>query len=349
MKGGLAVMYTGLDLHKRYAYLTTMDERGKVIYQGKLPNHREVIRDFFQGLGQGTEVALEATANWYWMYEVLEELGLEVKLSHPGKTRAIASARIKTDKIDSRVLAHLLRTELLPTAYIPDKATRDTRELLRYRASLVRVRTGLKNKIHSLLAKKGINTRLTDLFGKRGYEYLEGLSLERPYRECLDGYLRILGALRVEIKLVDKELEAMVEKDPRAELLMSVPGVGHYTALLILGEIGDIKRFPSAKHLASYAGLVPSTYSSGQRTYHGPITREGSKWLRWIVVEASTHVVRRPGRLRKFYMKLRRAKGTGVARVAVARKLLGIIYHMVKHNKDYYSVMRASSLLPVAQ
>lgn len=120
------MMYTGLDLHKRHPYLTTMDERGEVLYQGKLPNDREVIRDFFRGLGQGAEVAIEATGNWYWMYEVQEDLGQEVKLSNPVKTKAIASAKIKTDKIDSRVLAHLLRTELLPTAYIPDRATRDS-------------------------------------------------------------------------------------------------------------------------------------------------------------------------------------------------------------------------------
>lgn len=307
-----------------------MDERGKVIYQGKLPNDREVIRDFFRGLGLEAEVAMEATGNGYWMYEVLEDIGLEVRLSHPGKTRAIASARIKTDKIDSGVLAHLLRsaslcggTELLPTAYIPDRATRDTRELLSYRASLVRVQTGLKNKIHSLLAKRGINTEYTDLFGKRGLEYFSDLPLERPYRECLEGYLRVLEGIKREINLASKELVELVKSEPGAKLLMGIPGVGYYSALLILAEIGDIKRFPSARHLASYGGVVPGTYSTCQRTYHSHITRQGSRWLRWIMVEASTHVVKRPGRLREFYLKLRRAKGTGIARVAVARKLLG--------------------------
>jgi transposase len=214
---------------------------------------------------------------------------------------------------------------------------------------LVRVQTGLKNKIHSLLAKKGINTGLTDLFGKKGLEYLSRLSLQKPYQGCLEGYLRVLKALKGEIRQVDKELKTMAQKEARAELLTSIPGVGDYSALLILAEVGDISRFPDARHLASYAGLVPGTYSSGNRALHGSITRQGSRWQRWIVVEASTHVVNLPGNLRDFYQRLRGAKGSQVARVAVARKLLGIIYHMLKHNKDYHAVMRASSLLPMAQ
>jgi len=232
---------------------------------------------------------VEATGNWYYLYELLEGKTPNISLAHPLKTRVIAEARIKTDKISSGVLAHLLRTDLLPKAYIPNRETRDLRETLRYRASLVKVRTQLKNKVHSILSKNGVSSPFTDLFGKDGLRFLKDVQLRSCYRQALDGYLGIIEYLNALIQEVSDEIDERAELSQQAKLLMTIPGIGPYSALLILAEIGDIKRFPDARHLVSYAGLALSVHSSGGKTYHGHITKSGSRWLRWILIEASKH------------------------------------------------------------
>jgi len=298
-----------------------MDATGKVVAQEKLPSNGEVV-EFLKGFDETMEVAIEATPSWYWLYDQLEVEGFDVKLSHPLKTKAIAYAKVKTDKVDSATLAHLLRSNLLPLSYVPEKPVRLNRELLRYRASLVKVQSGIKNKIHTILAKNNVNHEYSDLFGKEGVAFLNALSLPENYKVALEGYISVLEAVRQEIKVVSKRIQQIAQEDRDAMLLMTVPGVGYYSALTIKSEIGDVKRFPSAKQLCSYAGLVPSTYASGNTCYHGHITKQGSKWLRWMLIEAAIHAVKRPGPLRRFYHKLERKKGGKVAKVATARKLL---------------------------
>ncbi len=334
------MLYTGLDLHKSFSYITTMDERGEIIGQKKLPSNGEIV-EFLKGFEDTMEVAIEATPSWYWLYDCLEEEGFDVRLSHPLRTKAIASAKVKTDKVDSATLAHLLRGNLLPLSYVPEKPVGLNRELLRYRASLVKIQTRVKNKIHSILAKSNVGHNYTDLFGKAGMSFLHSLSLPESYKMALDGYLSVLDSVRQEIKTASKRVQQLAEEDEDAVLLMTIPGVGYYSALLIKSEIGDVKRFPSAKRLCSYAGLVPSTYASGNVCYHGHITKLGSKWLRWILIEAAIHAVKRPGPLRGFYHKVERKKGGKVAKVATARKLLEWTYHILKEGKSFQEVERA--------
>lgn len=331
------MLYTGLDLHKSFSYITTMNEKGEIVGQKKLPSNGDVV-DFLKGFGDPMEVAIEASPSWYWLYDRLEDEGFEVKLSHPLKTKAIASAKVKTDKVDSVTLAHLLRSDLLPLSYVPERPVRLNRELLRYRASLVKVQTGIKNKIHNILAKNNITQEYTDLFGKEGVVFLHSLSLSENYKIALEGYLAVLETVRDEIKRVSKSIEKLAGEDRDARLLMTIPGMGYYSALLTASEIGDVKRFPSAKQLCSYAGLVPSTYASGNVCFHGHITKQGSRWLRWILIEAAIHAVKRPGPLRHFYFKVERKKGGQIAKVATARKLLEWIYHILKDGKTFQEV-----------
>ncbi len=328
------MIYTGLDLHKRFSMITAINEQGEIVKQAKLPNNGEIL-EFLRELGETVEVAFEATRSWYWLYDLLEGNGIEVKLVHPLKTKAIASARVKNDKVDSRTLAHLMRADLLPLSYVPEKSVRMLRELLRYRASLVRIQTGIKNRIHVILAKNNIQHEFTDLFGKQGMAFLHSLSLPEVHTISLSGYLSVLEKLGEEIKAVSKRIIASAREDKEVTLLITIPGVGYYSALLILAEIGDINRFPSAKQLCSYAGLIPSTYASGNTFYHGRITKEGSRWLRWILTEAVTHSVREAGHLQKFYWRIAKKKGEKVAKIATARKLLEWIYHMLKEGKTY--------------
>lgn len=334
------MIYAGLDLHKGFSVITIINAGGReILKQKKLPNNPKII-GLFQGFDEPVMVAMEATQGWYWLYDLLEENGIEIKLAHPLKTKAIASARIKNDKIDSTILAHLLRADLLPLSYVPPKPIRMQRELLRYRASLVRIQTGIKNRVHVILAKNNITHNFSDLFGKQGKEFLSSLSLPEVYQKAIDGYLSILNELDEQIKAVDEMIVVSAKDDEDAKLLVTIPGMGYYSALLIKSEIGDINRFPSAKQLCSYAGLIPSTYSSGNTTFHGHITKQGSRWLRWILAQAVAHCVTKPGHLQKFYFRLARRKGKKIARVATERKLLEWIYHMLKERKTFQETER---------
>lgn len=170
-------MYIGVDYHKKYCIATKMDDKGNIVQQIRLSNDPETLIKYAEALPEGSKIALEATGSWYYFYELLENKCSEIYLAHPLKTRAIAEARIKTDKIDSTILAHLLRTGFLPTSYIPTRQIRDMREILRYRASLVSLRTSLKNKVWAILSKNGLDPKFSDIFGKKAITYLKGLNL----------------------------------------------------------------------------------------------------------------------------------------------------------------------------
>jgi transposase len=206
--------------------------------------------------------------------EEVEIVSVEVKLAHPLKTRIIAEAKIKTDATDSEALAHLLRADLLPTSYAPPKEIRELRELVRLRTYLVRERAKFKNKIRAELAKRGIRA-LKNPFAKRRGPALRELGIE-TVNHCLD----MIGALDERIRGVSRELNAKAMESEEAKLLMTIPGVGYFSALAILTEIGDILRFSDPEKLCSYAGLVPSVHQSGTTKYYGHITKQGSKMLR---------------------------------------------------------------------
>ncbi len=337
------MLHVGMDMHKKFSVVTAVNEGGEEVISGKRLNHDNGdVDEFFSEHREDTQVVLEAGSNWYWMCDLLDELGIPNRLCHPLKTKAIASAKIKTDKLDSRILANLDRMDFVPESYITDIKTRHSRELLRYRSALVKIQTGIKNRIQAILAKNNIPNPYTDLFGKAGTKYLSELKPAPVYRQALDGYTRQLDALSTEIARAEKSIAKTIESTPETGLLETIPGVGPVRALTIASEIGDVGRFHSAKHLASYAGLVPSTSQSGESTRHGKITRQGSRWLRWSLVEASIHVVGKPGPLRDFYLRLAKRKGNKAARVAVARKLATYIYHMLNEGKDYRSVLSYS-------
>ncbi len=338
------MLYTGVDYHREFSYLTTMTEKGDIVAQKKLPSNGEIV-DFLKSMGESMEIAIEATPSWYWLYDHLESEGFQVKLSHSLKTKAIAAAKVKTDKVDSATLAHLLRSNLLPLSYVPEKPVRLNRELLRYRASLVKIQTSVKNKIHTVLAKNKVSNDYSDLFGKGGMVFLHSLVMPENYKMALEGYLAILDATRQEINRASKKVQHLAEEDPDARLLMTIPGMGYYSALLTKSEIGDVKRFPSAKQLCAYAGLVPSTHASGNTCFHGHITKQGSRWLRWILIEAAIHAVKKPGVLRRFYFKVERKKGGQIAKVATARKLLEWIYHILRDDKTYQEMERIAEVL----
>src|SRR4030095_12585894 len=238
--------YIGVDLGKRKAVVVKKDRQGKITSKVAVPVTQAALESYFSKQDRRSQVVVEATGNWMYLYETIERYTPEVVLAHPLKTRAIAEARIKTDTIDATTLAELLRLDGIPKAYIPPREVRDMRELLRYRASLVSIRVGIKNKIHAVLTKNGIDCIFSDVLGRSSQLWLKNLNLRACYRQEIDGYHEITKTIKEE-----------GAENPQAQMLMGIPGISYYSALLILSEMGEVSRFPDAKHLCSYAGLVP--------------------------------------------------------------------------------------------
>lgn len=331
-------MIIGLDLHRNYSYVTAMREDGVTLDERSLPNEKEAIRDYLSAFSEPLTVVFEATRNWYWLCDLLqrEERVMEVVMAHPKKTKAIAEAKIKTDRIDSRMLAHLKRADLLPESWLAPLAVREVREWLRHRIFLVRKRAAVKTKIRSLLAKLNLDCPQTDVLGKGAQLWLADLKgLPEVFSAQLRDYLKLGNQLTALIEEVEARIEECGQHSEVAELLATIPGVGVFTALLLESEIGDIDRFPSPKKLAAYCGLVPSVHSSGQVTRRGKITKEGNRWLRWALVEAAGKVKERSAHYRRFYERILHKKGKKVARVACARKLAVTIYWMWKRREPF--------------
>jgi len=326
-----------MDLHKKTSTFCVKDYDGDVIKQAKVLTDRNQIREFFNSLGQPASVALEPVSQWYTFADLIEAMGNDVHIAHPLKVKAIASARIKTDKIDAGVLADLLRANLLPEAYFSPKEVRNWKELTRFRSSLINLRSQVKNKIHAILHKHAIIHNFSDLFGVGGTKWLQNLTLEEPFRTSLTEYLSVVESLTGQIDAAEEKIMRTVTEHPQAKLLTSIPGVKFVSALTIMAEIGDITRFPDAKRLMGYAGLVPSTYSSGDVTRHGKITKTGNKWLRYIMVEVAHHqqkCKRKPG-FGSFYLKMKNRKGASTAAVATARKLLAVVWRLLTDKREW--------------
>ncbi len=245
-------------MHKKTSFITTVDSGGKVVRKANLPNDEKQILDYFERLDSKTRIVIESTASWYWLHDLLTENGFEVILSNPQKTKAIASAKIKNDKVDSHMLAQLLRADLIPPVHVCALSTRKIKELLRHRQKLVADATRMKNRIHILLRKNNFHTPFSDLFGVKGKEYLRQIPLPDYQRKHLKTYLKLHSQLISQIDPLNKSIQALAKIHPAAKLLMTIPGVGPIVAMFIVAEIEDITRFSSYRKLASYAGLVPS-------------------------------------------------------------------------------------------
>jgi len=331
-------MYTiGCDQHKHYCFMVTMNQQQKILNKERI-NHdnQERLADYFSSLPQGSQMAIEACGYESWLCDFAETFGVDIHLAHPLKTKAIAEAKIKTDKIDATTLAQLLNANLLPEAYFAPQEIRERRYLLRYRQAFIKHQTSTKNRIHSLIDRLGIKSpKMSDLFSPLGIKWLEQLELPTIYQEALKGNLETLKFIKGQIKKVEKQIKKILKKDPLAELLKTIPGVGEFSAFLLLAEIGPIQRFRSADKLSAYAGLVPSVHQSGKTKYLGSITKQGNKFIRWILVEASQRAIKQDPGLQSFHQRLEYKKGRNSATVAVARKLLTYIFHVLSKKEPY--------------
>jgi len=306
--------------------VTVLDADGQLVESRKLGTGRKELEDYFGRLLRPAAVAVEATFNWYYFLDVVEPLGLELHLVHPWKTRAIASARIKHDQLDSRILAELLRTGFLAEAWIAPREVREQRQLLRHRARSVQWATRAKNGVYGVVNRQGIRPPVESLFGPKGRAFLAELELAAMDRWEVEDQLLRLDVLEGQIAALDREIRRRGRENAVVRALEEVPGIGPFIALLLVAEIGDLQRFPSAKHLASYTGLVPSLHASGERRWGGPVTKQGSTLLRWALVQAA-HRAAQSARFSEYYQRQRARLGAAKATVALARKLAVISYY----------------------
>jgi transposase len=328
--------YTGIDLHKKTSFITTIDESGKVIFRRNFQNIEEHILDYFVTLDGPTKIVIESMCSWYWLHDLLKAHDFDVVISNPVKTKAIASAKIKNDKVDSHMLAQLLRADLIATVHVCSLKTRKLKELLRHRQRLVRDCTRMKNRIHMLLMKNNISIAVRDLFGVKGMKCLKEIELPSYHRQQFKTYLRLYDQLTKQIQPLTKQIQDLANKDPMAKLLMTIPGIGPLTAMLIIAEIEDISRFPSHRNLSSYAGLVPSLDASADKNRTGRITKQGSPYLRTALVEAAQVIPRmKKSRLNVFYRKRIVRAGYQKAIVATAHKILQYVYYVLKNQTPY--------------
>jgi len=314
------IIYLGVDLHKEFCQIAVLAANNNIT-QHRVPTEREPLRDFLGSLGARKCLVVEATGNWYFFHQCVSDMVETFKLAHPLKVKAIASARIKTDKIDAATLARLLRADLIPECYIPTMIEVHQRELLRHRMFLVKQRVQLKCRIRATLMKNGLKPPIKYLWGPNGRRWLDGLDLPPVFRFQIDTMLFLMEEQSRLIGQAEERIAREVRLTPQAKLLTARGGIGEILALTIVSEIGEISRFPSPGKLASYAGLVPSTYSSGGRTLNGRITKQGSRYLRWALIEAAIHAWRDDEKLKRLHARISRRKGRKTARVAVARKL----------------------------
>lgn len=331
--------HIGIDYHKAYSQIVVQDTGGKTLRSGRVRNNSQSLANFLLPFSENAHAVMEATRNWTVMFDWLEEICDEVVLAHPLKVKAIADAKIKTDKIDATTLAHLLRADLIPAAHAPSHRSRELRQALRERMFYVRLRTMAKNRIVTAFDRYPEETaalkQCKDLFGVAGRQQLAAIKVSAIDRIQIDRSLAFIDDINRRIKECEKTIKTQTKGNANVQRLKTIPGIGEFFARLIDAEIDDIARFRSASKLAAYAGLVPSTYSSGGKTFHGRIIKQGNKWLRWAFVEAVSPALSTDPDLKIHYERLKTAKGANRAKVAVARRLLTIAFQLLRDHRSY--------------
>jgi len=339
--------YMGVDHHRQYSQMAVLDEEGRLVRTARVANLRREIKPFLDGLDE-IRAVIETGRATYAMVDLLEDLGVEMTIANPTQVRAIAQAKIKTDKRDARILADLLRAGLIPAVYQRSRTNRDRQQVLRQRMFYVRMQTMIRNRVSALMARQDESVQmkigcLKDLFTRKSREVLRGLRLAEPDRSLLDGLLQTHDHLTEKIGESNVMVRGLYREMDEAKRVSTVPGFGVFFSVLVTTEIADIKRFAGPGKLHAYAGLVPSTHASGERMYHGKIIRAGNPWLRWAAIEAAWTAIKHDFDLQLRFERMARRKTRSSAAVATARRLLTIIYKILKENRTFIPYLRNES------
>jgi transposase len=305
--------------------LVRMTPDGRRLGSARIANSAAELRKELAKAGIRPQVVLEATYGWYWAADVLAEAGATVHLAHPLGVKGFAYRRVKNDELDARDLADLLRMGRLPEAWIAPAEVRGLREAVRHRCKLVALRSGLKAQIHSTLAKQGVQVAVSDLFGVGGSKLLDELGLDAPYEARVLSLRRLIDAFTFEIDVVAKRTNAELKSHRGFTAIQAIPGVGPILAAVFVVEIGEVTRFSRPEQLCSWAGMTPRHRESDTKVHRGRITKQGNHLVRWAAVEAVQRLHTGPIGSTRARLTLRR--GTNIAKVAAARKLLTLVYY----------------------
>lgn len=329
-------MYVGLDVSKSKIVCVGEDREGNILYEDTFGVSEGEIDRLVDSVGDDSIFAVEASTKGVFVYDCLAAKKVTVKVVNPNRMREIAESEKKTDREDAKIIANHLRTDTLPTCYMPDKKTREVRDIIRQRKSMVEIRTSLKNKVRAILAREGIDLPYSDIFGDDALKELDNIEIENKIQEeALQRLVHIAGVIDTEIGDYDKKVEKNYKVSEYAKLLDTIPGVAHYSAVHVASSIVDISRFPTDGELASYADLVPIVRQSGDRRIDKGLKRKSDKLLRWVLIQDAHAAVRRKGRLRQYYLRKRRKKRDQDAIVAVARKMVKIMHRMLTRGEPY--------------
>jgi transposase len=301
------------------------NEAGQTLETVRIDNDPVALAAELAKAGEHPEVILEATYGWYWAADVLKECGANVHLAHPLGNNW-GHRRVKNDERDATDLVDLLRMGRLAEAWIALPPLRELRELIRYRAKLVHLRSSLKSQVHAVLAKEGVTVPMSDLFGMSGQVLLDKVHLAHAYRVRVESLRDLIMSVNREIVMLEEQTAPYFAGDLGYHAVQTIPGVGPVLAAIFVAEIGDISRFTSARHLCSWAGLTPTHKESDVTVHRGHITKQGSRLVRWAAVEAVAHQ-RADTPIRRHHRNVGERRGTHIGRVAAARKLLILVYY----------------------
>jgi len=317
--------YVGIDLHRRRSVLVRLSASGERLGVHRVDNAALEFAAVMAEAGDAPMVVIEATYGWYWVVDLLQDLGATVFLANPNALNW-GERRVKNDVIDATDLAVMLRLGRLPRAWIASPAIRELRELVRYRAKLVQLRSGLKAQVHAVLAKEGVMPKSLDMFCQRGNAQLDALELARNYGLRVESLRSLIAVYDQQIKVLERDIHQHLRHDRGYQAVQAINGIGRTIAAILVAEIGDVSRFPSPAHLCSWVGLTPRHRESDQKTRRGRISKQGSKLLRWALIEGISRYHGGPV-LAAQHHTIAKRRGNNKARVATARKVLTLAYY----------------------
>jgi transposase len=335
------MLYVGLDLSRKRVDFDVLREDGTRYRRGDAPADRDGLRGLVHRLGDAGEpmlAVIESMTGARFVHDELERMGWDVLIADAYRVKGLAPLACKTDKIDCWVLAELARRELIPEIWLPDTRVRGERERTRFRLHLVKHRTALKNRVHSILFQHGLSYSGRDLFGAGGRRLLARLALPEPWASTLQASLLLIDQLDQQIDALEREIRRLTREHPYTPLLQSCPGIGFVLAVTIAAELGDINRFASPRKLIGYTGLTPSVEQSGERDRRGPLRKNGPDYLRWALIEAA-HTAGRDPRYQPVVERMRarygKKRGGKIAAIEIARRLSEAIWHMLTKNEPF--------------
>jgi transposase len=335
------MLYAGLDLSRKRLDFHLLDELGQTLELGAAPPDADGLRALARRSSvhaAPVRAAIESMNGARFVHDQLELHGWDVEIADALKVKGLAPLACKTDRIDAWVLAELCRLDLVPAIWLPHPEVRAERERARFRLHLVRHRSSLKQRVHAVLLAHGKPCPVADLFGVAGRQLLARLALPEPWAANVEASLRLIDELDREISACERELKRLGADHRYVPLLLTVPGIAWVLAYTIAAEIGEIDRFPSPRKLAGYTGLCPRVYQSGESDRRGPLSKQGPKYLRWALIEATTHARTHPlyrDRYQRTKTRLGKQRGPKVAQVDLARRLSEAIWHMLTRNQPF--------------